>query len=126
MSPERETVALKLTSPPQDPLIQGALDGAAASYAPYSRNWSGCGIETGDGALIWGRYVESAAFNPSVSSLSAALANLNMVRPQGPMDLKRAVLVEHPTAVRQYGAAKTLLRGVAPEVTLEHFEAQPQ
>jgi cytidine deaminase len=126
MAPEREIPHLKLISPSQDPLAQGALAAAAAAYAPYTRNGSGCGIETQDGRTFFGRYAESAAFSPSVSPLPAALVNLNMAISKDRFYLKRAVLVEHPTIISQRTATETLLGSIAPKVNLEYFETQSQ
>lgn len=44
------------------------------SYCPYTRLPSGVALATGSGAVYGGRYVESAAYNPSLPPLQSALA----------------------------------------------------
>jgi cytidine deaminase len=44
------------------------------SYCPYTRLPSGVALATASGAVYGGRYVESAAYNPSLPPLQSALA----------------------------------------------------
>lgn len=50
-----------------------ALRQAVQSYAPYSHCPSGLAIVTAGGAVYSGPYLESAAFNPSLGPLQAAV-----------------------------------------------------
>ncbi|MGB5987227.1 MAG: cytidine deaminase [Desulfobacterales bacterium] len=132
MVADAEPQPLELKSPsaisPEDPLVRGALAAAAASYAPYTRNWAGCGIESaagkGESRFIFGRYAESAAFNPSVGPFRTALVNLNLHAPAADYRLRRVVLVEHPTAASQRRSTESLLESLAPQLNLEYVEAQ--
>lgn len=53
--------------------VKAALQQAVQSYAPYSRCPSGLAIATAAGAVYSGPYLESAAFNPSLGPLQAAV-----------------------------------------------------
>ena len=53
--------------------VKAALKQAAQSYAPYSHCPSGLAIATAGGAVYSGPYLESAAFNPSLGPLQAAV-----------------------------------------------------
>ena len=50
-----------------------ALEAAFCSYAPYSKSKSGVAIQTKEGVIYTGSYLENAAFNPSTSPLQVAL-----------------------------------------------------
>lgn len=52
---------------------KAALRQAVQSYAPYSHCPSGLAIVTAGGAIYSGPYLESAAFNPSLGPLQAAV-----------------------------------------------------
>lgn len=52
---------------------KAALRQAVHSYAPYSHCPSGLAIVTAAGAVYSGPYLESAAFNPSLGPLQAAV-----------------------------------------------------
>ena len=52
---------------------KAALQQAVQSYAPYSHCPSGLAIATAGGAVYSGPYLESAAFNPSLGPLQAAV-----------------------------------------------------
>ena len=53
--------------------VKAALQQATQSYAPYSHCPSGLAIATAGGAVYSGPYLESAAFNPSLGPLQAAV-----------------------------------------------------
>jgi len=53
-----------------------ALKAASNSYSFYSQSPSGVAIMTYSGSVYTGSYIESAAYNPSLSPLHAALINL--------------------------------------------------
>lgn len=52
---------------------QAALAAARQSYAPYSRCYSGAAVVTASGQVYSGSYLESAAYNPGLHPLQAAL-----------------------------------------------------
>jgi cytidine deaminase len=91
-----------------DLLGQAALGAARASYAPYSRAYAGVALQTADGAIVTGRYAESAAYNPSLPALQSALVELalrGIVR----TTVNSAVMVESTSAASQRAAAESLL-----------------
>jgi len=112
---------LKLSS--NDPFVLEAKAAAKKSYAPYSQNFAGCTIKTVDGRIYAGRYAENAAFNPSLSALHTAIIRMTMDQPGAENSIRRAVLVERPTAISQRAICELLLQTVAPNVTMEYFEA---
>lgn len=62
----------------EDVTAQRAINAACASYTPYSESPEGLVLETIDGHFFAGRAIESAAFNPSVSPVIAALNQRNL------------------------------------------------
>jgi cytidine deaminase len=112
---------LKLSS--DDPFVLAAKAAAKKSYAPYSQNFAGCTVKTVDGRVYAGRYAENVAFNPSLSALHTAIIRMTMDQPGAENSIRRAVLVERPTAISQRAICELLLKTVAPKVTLEYFEA---
>lgn len=80
---------------------------AETSYAPYTRSFAGVALGLDDGQVIGGSYVESAAFNPSIEPLEAALSLLALAG-QSWTTVKRVVLATvtdgplgHETAFRE-------------------------
>ena len=112
---------LSLESDSEDPMILAALSAAEKSYSPYTENYAGAAIETIDGNIYSGRYVENAAFNPSLSPLHTAVISMVMDEPFQNRTITRAVLVEKPTAISQRDFTQLLLKGLAPDVRLEYF-----
>jgi len=53
-----------------------AMIGCYRSYAPYSKAYAGIALQTEDGKIYTGSYLENAAFNPSLPPLQAALVSL--------------------------------------------------
>ena len=124
MSSSAQPAVLNLKSSSKDPFVLEATAAARKSYAPYSNNFAGCAIKTVDGQVHLGRYAENAAFNPSLSALLTAIISMTMDQPGQQNRICRAALVERPTSVSQRAACEILLQTVAPDVTLEYFEAQ--
>jgi cytidine deaminase len=124
-----------LTSPPEylpnltletisdDSMVLEALSAARRSYAPYTHNFAGCAIQVSDTKIYSGRYVENAAFNPSLSPLHTAIIRMHMDNLSSSNIITRAVLVEKPTTIRQRGICELLIGTLAPEVQLEYIEA---
>lgn len=125
--PAKEHQMLRLAGDSEDPVVQAALFAAAAAYAPYTGNLAGCAVETADGDVVGGRYMESVAYNPSVSPLIAAVSQLNLMSPTDePATASRVVLVEKATRIRQKGAVEVLMGSWAPGIELEYYAAQSE
>ena len=122
-SPE-SPVKLELETPSEDPLILAALKAAERSYAPYTKNYSGCAILTSDKNIYTGRYAENVAFNPGISPLQTVIACMNMDRTFDQFEIDRAALVEHPSKCVQKGATELVLASFAPGVPLEYHKAE--
>ena len=105
-----------------DALTRAALAAADRSYAPYSRTPAGVALETEDGAIYAGRYAESAAFNPSLSPVAAALSQLALSGTSFAR-IVRAVLAEAEGPISQREAAKALLGAAAPGIPLSYARA---
>lgn len=111
----------ELAEETDDELVQAALAAARRSYSPYTHSPSGVALQAGE-KVYAGAYAESAAFNPSLSPLQAALVEL--AADDGSFaDITRAVLVERSAEGRaipsQEGVTRLLLEGLAPEASLE-------
>jgi len=74
-------------------LANVALQAANTSYAPYSHCHAGIALKTTNGTVISGRYIENAAFNPSLSPLQSVLINLNLAGYEL-ADIEAMILVE--------------------------------
>jgi len=115
---------LRLVRHAAGPVVQAALSAAEVSYAPYTGNLAGCAVETAGGLVVSGRYMESVAYNPSVSPLTAAALQLNMMSlAYKPEKITRVVLVEKTTQICQKGFTEMLMKSWVPHVTLEYHEA---
>jgi len=94
-----------------------AVEVAQASYAPYTRARSGVGIETHDGRIYTGGYIENAAFNPSLSPFHVALVSL-VANGRAYTDIKQVVLVEAGTSLILHASStRSLLTKIAPEAS---------
>jgi cytidine deaminase len=114
----------RLKTDVEDRVIVEALLAAEKSYAPYSRNFAGCALQTVAGDIYSGRNVESAAYNPSLTPLQSAIISLNMSTLEEKHAIQRVVLVEKPTDVSQRKAVELLLGSWAYGVELEYYEVQ--
>jgi len=108
-----------------DPVVDAALQGANRSYAPYTKDFSGVGLECEDGRVYSGGYEENAAYDPGVSPFQAAFAMLLLgvgpLAPGAAVKVSRAVLVELSLEPSK-GADLVLifaLSSIAPDVKLE-------
>ncbi|XP_010447830.1 PREDICTED: cytidine deaminase 6-like [Camelina sativa] len=92
-----------------------ALAAANKSYAPYSKSPSGVALKCDD-KVYRGWYLESAAYNPSLGPVQAALVDF-VARSGGKEfeDITEAVLVEKGDAtVFQEDTARIFLKKIAP------------
>jgi cytidine deaminase len=111
MQSENHNLILQESS--TDPVVLAALSAANMSYAPYSKSYAGVALSTADGKIYQGPYAESAAFNPSMSPIQAALSNLNFCG-QAFNNIQRAVLVETlNTSVSQLTATRAVLSSIS-------------
>jgi cytidine deaminase len=113
---------LNLKTSFDDPLVLEALSAAEQSYAPYTHNFAGCTIQINHQKIYTGSYLESVAFNPSLSPLHTAIIRLNMDGLAAGGDISRAILVEKPTSISQRGVSELLLDSLAPEIRLAYYE----
>mmetsp|Transcript_22060 Transcript_22060/g.61223 ORF Transcript_22060/g.61223 Transcript_22060/m.61223 type:complete len:427 (-) Transcript_22060:11-1291(-) len=96
-----------------------ALVQACLSYAPYSGCPAGLAIVTEDGHVYAGAYIESAAYNPSVPPLQAALAGAVTQGMPSYQRVVAVVLAERDGAQVQHDAAtKLMLHYIAPSAEL--------
>jgi cytidine deaminase len=115
--------ALRLIENSSDPLIQAALKGAMQSYAPYTKAYSGVALQTNDGKIFMGSYLENVAFNPSLPALQSALVNLVQCG-YSYDNVKNAVLVQlKNNVIDQVAGARMVLQVLCPTVQLQVFEA---
>jgi len=115
---------LKLVHGNGDELVQQAFQAANQSYAPYTKNFTGCAIQIRSGDIFQGRYVENAAHNPSLPAFSAAISNMNMSSQNIKSEnIERVVMVENSTSAGQKDSAQTLLKAYNGHVTMEYHRA---
>lgn len=112
----------KLTETESTLLRIAALGGANNSHAPYSECPSGVAIMDCDGKIYKGSYVESAAYNPSLGPMQAALVAFVAEGGGGYERIVAAALVEKEGAkVRQEDTARIFLKLVSPKCDLKVF-----
>jgi cytidine deaminase len=117
------SVSLKAADTDGDPLVAAATRAASRSYAPYTRAFSGVAVETTDGYVAAGSYLESAAYNPSLAPVLVALAELRHAG-KDPVDVARAVLVEAAGArITQARLTTAVLAAVSPAAVVRHVLA---
>lgn len=97
-------------------LRAAALEAANSAYAPYSGCPSGMALATSKGRTYGGSYMESAAYNPSLSPLQSAIISFVTQDGGGYEDIVQAVLVETSGAKVQHAATVQLaLQKIAPK-----------
>ncbi|PWA54766.1 cytidine deaminase 1 [Artemisia annua] len=95
-----------------------ALAAARGSHAPYSGCPSGVALMDCDGNVYKGCYMESAAYNPSMMPVQAALVAYIVGGGGGYDRIVAAVLVEKEgegVMVRQEDTARLLLKHISPK-----------
>jgi cytidine deaminase len=113
---------LRAEQPEADPLGQAAFDAARRSWSPVTKSPSGIALRVGS-RIITGAFLESVAFNPSVTALGAALVVLGATgeRPGG---IEAAVLVEAAHAAAGYGDwTERALHQLAPSASFRVSKA---
>ncbi|KAL6226671.1 hypothetical protein ACLB2K_000632 [Fragaria x ananassa] len=117
---EKHNNALSFINKPEtfgDDLISHALEAANRSHAPYSQCPSGVAIMDSEGKIYKGWYMESAAYNPSMGPVRAALVDYIVSGGGGYEQIVAAVLVEKEDAlVKQEQTARLLLQTISPKL----------
>ena len=103
----------------QDPLINHAILAANQSHCPYSHSPHGIAILFKDGDVVTGRYVENAAFNPSLPALQTAL-NFAYLNDKKLSEIERIVMVEKTLTLSHRAMAESLLLGLSA-IKLEYI-----
>ncbi|KAJ6913981.1 hypothetical protein NC651_016283 [Populus alba x Populus x berolinensis] len=100
-----------------------ALEAANKSHAPFTNCPSGVALMDCEGKVYRGSYMESAAYNPSIGPVQAALVAYVMGGRGGGYDrIVAAVLVEKQGAkVRQEQTARLLLKEISPKCEFKVF-----
>jgi cytidine deaminase len=115
---------LKMIAPTADMLSTAALEAASNSYAPYTKALAGVAILSLSKVVYTGSYIESAAYNPSLSPLQAALVGLIMSG-EKISNIYSAVLVEMDKApISQRSATQAVLDSIAPEARMRRIPAR--
>lgn len=109
----------QLTLDSDDPLSNAALQMARQSYAPYSKNWAGIAVQLANGYIAAGPYLESVAFNPSLSPLQTVLVALRL-RQQPWQEIQDAVLVEHKASLSIQAPMSRALLATLGDVELRY------
>ncbi|XP_030488986.2 cytidine deaminase 1 [Cannabis sativa] len=99
-----------------------ALEAANNSHAPYSGCPSGVAILDSNGKIYKGSYMESAAYNPSLGPVQAALVAYIAGGGGGYDKIVGVLLVEKEDAlIRQEQTARLLLQSICPDSEFRVF-----
>ncbi|WJX26077.1 cytidine deaminase [Trifolium repens] len=102
-----------------------ALEAANESHAPYSESPSGVALLDSSGNVYKGSYMESAAYNPSLGPVQAAIIGFIAGSGDGAAEygeLVEAVLVEKEDAVvKQESTARLFLSSISPHCRFNVF-----
>ncbi|WCJ42650.1 cytidine deaminase 1 [Euphorbia peplus] len=105
-----------------DKLKLAALEAANRSHAPYSNCPSGVALMDSQGKIFKGSYTESAAYNPSLGPVQAAIVAFMVGGGGGYDGIVGCVLVEKEgVVVRQEHTARLLLQVIAPKCEFKVF-----
>ncbi|CAI0628340.1 unnamed protein product [Linum tenue] len=124
---ERHNNDLALVIPPleEEDLKLEALEAANRSHAPYSKCPSGVALMDCEGKVYRGSYMESAAYNPSLGPVQAAIVAYIVGGGAGYERIVAAALVEKEgVPVMQEATARLLLATVAPKCELKVFHCR--
>lgn len=107
-------------------LKEAAEAAARAAHAPYSDCPSGFAVADGDGRIYAGGCLESAAYNPTLGPVQAAIIAM-VAAGGGPAgDVVAAALVEKERAkVAQEATARIFLDAVAPHASFHVYSYRP-
>ncbi|GER51414.1 cytidine deaminase [Striga asiatica] len=103
-------------------LREAALEAANCSHAPYSGCPSGVALMDCEGNVYKGSYEESAAYNPSLGPVQAALVAYVAGGGAGYDRIVRAALAEKAgVKVQQEDTARLLLKAISPNCEFQAF-----
>lgn len=107
-------------------LREAAEAAARAAHAPYSECPSGFAVADADGRIFAGGCLESAAYNPTLGPVQAAIIAM-VAAGKGPAgNVVAAALVEKErAAVAQEATARIFLEAVAPHASLHVYNYRP-
>jgi cytidine deaminase len=114
--------------PPRDEisgeLVDQALACARRSFAPFSGCLSGMSVRLrGSGRILSSSCLESAAFNPSISPVTAVMAEV-VAAGERLDEMAQAVLVQHGNSLVSHEAeTRLVLQCAAPNATLAVYKA---
>lgn len=107
-------------------LRQAAEAAARAAHAPYSKCPSGFAVADGDGRIYAGGCLESAAYNPTLGPVQAAIIAMVAAGGCSAGDVVAAALVEKEQAsVAQESTARIFLDAVAPHASFHVYNYRP-
>ncbi|KAG4999122.1 hypothetical protein JHK87_020194 [Glycine soja] len=124
LEPHHNTLTLTLHHQhlPNYKLKTAALEAANKSHAPYSGSPSGVALLDCHGNVFKGSYMESAAFNPSLGPVQAALVAFVSGGGGDYDQIVGAVLVEKEDAVvKQESTARLLINSISPNCQFDTF-----
>ena len=99
-----------------------SLKDANSSHAPYSKCPSGIALMTTKGKIYTGFYIESAAFNPSLSPLQEAIVAFHCQNGENHEYIVLVVLVEKEgDVVQQSDTIKLALQKISPKCSFHLF-----
>lgn len=125
MDPALISLRSERVEPSADPLICEAFEAAQRSYAPYSSGYAGCALESASGRIYSGRYVENAAYNPSLTAMASAISahRMSSMLPPGEV-IHRAVLVQAKSTISQGEVCRAMLASYAPHAAFQLVEVE--
>uniref|UniRef100_A0A0E0JN61 cytidine deaminase n=1 Tax=Oryza punctata TaxID=4537 RepID=A0A0E0JN61_ORYPU len=107
-------------------LREAAEAAARAAHAPYSGCPSGFAVADGEGRVYAGGCLESAAYNPTLGPVQAAIIGMVAAGGGAAGDVVAAALVEKEAAlVSQEATAKIFLAAVAPQASCHVYNYRP-
>jgi cytidine deaminase len=131
LEPQLQLLALGAAATAEASRLPGGAAAAAAAlaaargcYAPYSRCPAGVALIMEDGAVFSGGYIESAAYNPSLPPLQAALVAAAAAGRPHLGGVRAAVLVEAADGLVRHGpTTRVALAAIAPGAELVELAA---
>lgn len=107
------------TNPSMQELAPTALDAASYAYVPYTKAYSGVAIRLENGEIYQGSTIESAAYNPTLPALQAALIHvISNQRQFG--EIREVLLLEREDASHSLvGTVWNLIKAVSPLAQIE-------
>ncbi|XP_068653045.1 cytidine deaminase 1-like [Aristolochia californica] len=109
----------------EEELRTAAVEAANRAHAPYTGCPSGVALMDSQGRVFAGSYSESAAYNPSLGPLQAAIVAYVAGGGGGYEEIEAAVLVEKEDAVvRQESTVRLLIQAISPHCNFRVFRCR--